>query len=109
VLNPENQEHMREMIGKLPDPSKNVVLGNFDHFITASKAAFSDAVDNVFFIAGCLMAVSLIFVFFLPEVPLRKAERPAMEEAGVMLEDELGQSDDENQPRVEIDKTRTVQ
>jgi EmrB/QacA subfamily drug resistance transporter len=108
VLNPENQEHMREMIGKLPDPSKNVVLGNFDHFITASKAAFSDAVDNVFFIAGCLMAVSLIFVFFLPEVPLRKAERPAMEEAGVMLEDELGQSDDENQPRVEIDKMRAV-
>jgi hypothetical protein len=40
-------------------------------------------------------------VFFLPEIPLRKTERPAMEEAGIMLEDEFGNADDEYQPRVQ--------
>ncbi len=105
VLIPESQGQIRGMIEKLPGPSKNVVLGNFDHFISSSRAAFSDAVDSVFLVAGCLMIVSLVIVFFLPEVPLRKAERPVMEEAGVILEDELGQSDDENQPRVDRDRT----
>lgn len=104
VLNPDNQEYIRSMIDKVPYPSKVVIASSFNHFIAASKAAFSDAVDNVFLIAGCLMAVALIIVFFLPEVPLRKADRPAMEETGVMLEDELGQSDDESQPRVEKEK-----
>jgi EmrB/QacA subfamily drug resistance transporter len=96
VLNPENQEQIRAMIAKSPAASQAAVSGDFNHFINASKAAFSDAVDNVFLIAACLMAVALIVVLFLPEVALRKAERPAMQEAGVLLEDELGQSDDES-------------
>jgi len=108
VLNPDNQEHIHGMIEKVPSPSKEVIASSFNHFIASSKAAFSDAVDNVFLIAGCLMAVALIIVFFLPEVPLRKAERPAMQEAGVILEDELGQSDDESQPRVEKEKRISV-
>ena len=101
VLNPDNQEHIRGMIAVSPSPSKDLVAVNFDHFINSSKIAFSDAIDSVFIVASCLLAVALIIVFFLPEVPLRKADRPAMEETGVMLEDELGQSDDESQPRLD--------
>jgi EmrB/QacA subfamily drug resistance transporter len=108
ILNPENQQHIRTMITRIPSSSQAGVMGNFNHFISSSKIAFSDAVDNVFLIAACLMSISLIIVFFLPEVPLRKAERPAMQEAGVMLEDELGQSDDESQPRAEKDPAITV-
>jgi len=101
VLNPDNQEHIRTMIAKLPSSTQTVINSNFNHFITTSKAAFSDAVDSVFLVAAFLMALSLIIVFFLPEVPLRKGEKPAMQEMGEMFEDELGQSDDESQPRVE--------
>lgn len=101
VLNPQNQETIRAMIQKVPAPANATLTNNFNHFITSSKIAFSDAVDSVFLVAGCLMAVSLIIVFFLPEVPLRKADRPAMQEAGVILEDELGQSDDNHQPRID--------
>lgn len=104
VLNPQNQQHIRTMIAKIPSPGQTIINNNFDHFINASKTAFSNAVDNVFLVAACLMAASLIFVFFLPEVPLRKAEKPVAQEIGEMLEDELGQSDDENQPRVEVVK-----
>jgi EmrB/QacA subfamily drug resistance transporter len=101
MLNPENQEHIRTMITKLPSPAQANASSGFTHFINASKIAFSGAIDNVFLVAGFLMSASLIIVFFLPEVPLRKAEHTAMQEAGVMLEDELGQSDDENQPRAQ--------
>jgi hypothetical protein len=98
VLNPERQQHMRAAILKVSSPS---AISDFNHFISSSKKAFSSAIDTVFLVAACLTVIALVFVFFLPEVPLRKAERPAMEEAGVMLEDELGQSDDENQPRLQ--------
>ena len=41
------------------------------------------------------MIVAFIAVLFLPEVPLRKSNRPVMEEIGVELEDEMGHRDRE--------------
>jgi EmrB/QacA subfamily drug resistance transporter len=101
ILNQNNQQHIRGLLSNLPGGARQTAEKNFDHFLLSAKTAFGHAVDSVFLVAACLMTVALIFVFFLPEIPLRKSERPAMEEAGVILEDELGQSDRKNQPRTQ--------
>lgn len=100
VLNPASQQHIRDLILRSPTSTQTSINENFNHFIGAAKTAFSAAIDNVFLLAAILMVVSLIFVFLLPEVPLRKSEHSKMQELGEMLEDELGQSDDESQSRV---------
>ncbi|HEU4633604.1 MAG TPA: hypothetical protein VFS22_06450, partial [Flavisolibacter sp.] len=105
VLNQENQQHIRELFSKVPAAYRPQVVSDFDHFVTSAKVAFSDAIDSVFLVAACLMMVALLIVFFLPQIPLRKSERPAMEEAGVVLEDEFGHSDKENQPRIMAART----
>jgi EmrB/QacA subfamily drug resistance transporter len=99
VLNQENQAHIRELLGQFPPERQPQVTADLNHFIASAKVAFSDAVDSVFLVAGCLMVAALIVVWFLPEIPLRKSDRPAKEEAGILLEDEFGQSDEESQPR----------
>ena len=101
VLNPEGQQQIRQVLTKLPGSYRATAMNNFDQFISSAKLSFSHGIDGVFLVAGCLMLVALIVVFFLPEIPLRKSERPAMEETGIMLEDELGNADDECQPRVQ--------
>jgi EmrB/QacA subfamily drug resistance transporter len=101
VLNQEGQKHIREMLDKVPVPYHETAMNNFNQFIASAKISFSDAVDWVFLVAAFLMIIAFIVVFFLPEIPLRKTERPAMEEAGIMLEDEFGNADDEYQPRVQ--------
>jgi hypothetical protein len=77
-------------------PGSADLMPRFDHFIAVAKSIFSDALGNVFLVAACLMAVSLIFVFFLPEIPLRKSDKPATEEMGRTLSDEMGQNDKED-------------
>jgi MFS family permease len=101
ILNQDGQKHIKDMLGKVPEPYKEDAVVNFNHFIASAKVSFSNAVDGVFLVAGCIMAVALVIVFFLPEIPLRKSSHPAMEEAGIMLEDELGNADDDCQPRVQ--------
>ena len=46
------------------------------------------------------VVLSSLVVFFLPEIPLRGKERPALEEVGVQLEMELGQSDKRDEEEV---------
>ncbi|MGN6163169.1 MAG: MFS transporter, partial [Flavisolibacter sp.] len=100
VLNRENQDAIRGMLSKAPPAYQPQLNTNFDHFVNAAKIAFSDAVDGVFLWAALLMVIALVVVFFLPEIPLRRSDRPAIEEAGVVLEDELGHCDGDNQPRI---------
>jgi EmrB/QacA subfamily drug resistance transporter len=102
VLNRDGQQHVRDMLAKVPAPYQPTALSNFNHFIASAKVSFSDAVDGVFLVAAFLMIVALIVVFFLPEIPLRKSARPAMEETGIMLEDQLGNADDDCQPRIQV-------
>ncbi|HWJ90232.1 MAG TPA: MDR family MFS transporter [Flavisolibacter sp.] len=95
VLNRENQQHMRDMLQSIPAYSRTLVTGQFNHFIASSKVAFSDAIQGVFLVAACLMLVAFIVVFFLPEIPLRRSNKPAVQETGTLLEDELGEGDDD--------------
>jgi len=99
VLNPENQQHFRDMFASIPADLQPSVINNFNHFLASSKVVYSHAIDGVFFTAGCLMLAALVIVFFLPEVPLRKSDRPAAEKAGVLLEDELGNIDEDSNMR----------
>jgi EmrB/QacA subfamily drug resistance transporter len=100
VLNPTAQLHIRSLIDQLPG-DHTVAMGYFNGFIISAKSAFSNSIDAVFIVAAILMAITLIIVCFLREIPLRKSDRPAAEEAAVRLEDELAQSDEESQPRVQ--------
>ncbi|MDB5195508.1 MAG: yusP/MdtP-like protein [Parcubacteria group bacterium] len=55
--------------------------------------AFSGAVDRVFLIGSAFMALAFLIVLALPQISLRKSNRPALEEMGVEMEDEFGQTD----------------
>jgi len=100
VLNPDNQQHFRDMFSKIPAAQHPGIISSFNHFLASSKVVYSHAIDSVFFTAGCLMVVSLLVVIFLPEVALRKSDRPMVEDMGVILEDELANQDgDERQSR----------
>lgn len=90
VLNPESQSHINSLIGQMPADAQPVAREDFLHFVNATKMVYSNAIDSVFFLAACLMCIALVVVFFLPEVPLRKSDVPAMEEMEQILEDELG-------------------
>ncbi len=55
--------------------------------------AFSRAVDHVFLIATVFMVVAFLIVLFLPQIALRKSNRPVLEEIGIELEEELSQGE----------------
>lgn len=95
VLNPDQQQHIRGVLENVPAALRPSAISNFDKFIISAKDAFSYAIDNVFIVAAVLMAFAFIAAVFLPEIPLRKSEKPASQEAGIILEDELGSSDGE--------------
>jgi EmrB/QacA subfamily drug resistance transporter len=60
----------------------------------ASQAiAFSGAVDRVFLTGSVFMAIAFLTVLALPQVTLRKSNRPVLEEIGVEIEDDFGQGD----------------
>lgn len=100
VLNPDNQHRIQAILAQIPPEQRAVASNSFDAFLEAAKVAFTRAIDNVFLIGAVLMAAALIVVFFLPEIPLRKSDRPITEDVGITLEEEWGQADDENQPKV---------
>jgi len=56
----------------------------------ASGVPLSAALPQTFFIATFVAAAAFIVVWFLPEIPLRSSNRPALEEAGVEMEEEFG-------------------
>lgn len=99
ILNPESQLQVKGMISRLHIADKPVMESGLNTFIGEAKTAFSNSLDGVFIVAGIMMLIAVIVVCFLPEIPLRKSGLPATEEAGIILEDELGQADKESQPR----------
>ncbi|MEI8093642.1 MAG: MDR family MFS transporter [Spirochaetales bacterium] len=56
-----------------------------DTMFTSFKQAFADSVHHIFFISIFIVAAALLVTFFLKEIPLRKTNRPAAEEAGAEL------------------------
>lgn len=52
--------------------------------------ALSVALPQTFFLAAGVALMAFLLVWFLPEIPLRQTPRPALEEAGVELEENFG-------------------
>jgi len=109
ILNADEQSLVRSRLAELPPAQSSSSLRELDALIASSKAAFTNAVDNVFLVAAILMTVALILVFFLPEIPLRSSEKPALQKTGELLKDELAQrSTGEDDERVAASARRAA-
>ncbi len=91
LLNPDNKAQILKIFAH--SPSSLQLSTNFDHFLKTIKIAFSHSIDSLFITSTILMFMAFIVVLFLPQIPLRKASRPALEEIGLELEAELGHGD----------------
>jgi EmrB/QacA subfamily drug resistance transporter len=56
----------------------------------AAGSALATALPQSFFIAAAVVLPAFLLVIFLPELPLRKTNHTALEEAGIELEEEFG-------------------
>ncbi|MFH1098169.1 MAG: hypothetical protein ABH886_11480 [Candidatus Desantisbacteria bacterium] len=88
LLNPDSQTQILSSFAHLPQS-----LASFDHFLKTIKIAFSHSIDSLFIVSTILMFLAFIVVLFLPQIPLRKTNRPVLEEIGIELEEEMGQND----------------
>jgi EmrB/QacA subfamily drug resistance transporter len=93
VLNPQTQSFITSSFTHAPRALQAQLTSSFSHFVDVVKLAFTQSVDHIFFVSTLLMAAALAVVVFLPQLELRKSHRPILEEAGVELEEELGQAD----------------
>ncbi|MFH1562890.1 MAG: MDR family MFS transporter [Nitrospirota bacterium] len=100
LLNPDSQAQIRAMFAHSPQSLQSQLSTNFDHFLNAIKIAFSHSIDSLFIVSTILMFMAFIVVLFLPQIPLRKTNRPALEEIGLELEAEFGQADIKHEPRI---------
>lgn len=93
-LTPKGKEGIQASFQSLPPDMLTQVQAAFDHFVHSVQVAFSGALGNAYHVSALIMVLALIAVFFIPEIPLRKTmHRPMLEEVGIELEEELGQSD----------------
>jgi EmrB/QacA subfamily drug resistance transporter len=97
VLSPDVQMKIKAGLAKLPQPMQTMATGNFNSFLNRIKEAFSYAVDHTFLVGTILMIGALISVFFLPEIELRRTQKPAIEKAGLEVGSEFMQSDEQNE------------
>jgi hypothetical protein len=95
VLNPQIRLHITGAFARAPAGLRTQLATSFEHFLETVKIAFTHSFDHIFVVSTVLMCVALVIVCFLPQIELRKTTRPVLEEVGIELEEELGQSDDE--------------
>lgn len=98
LLTPASQEGLRAALLKAPIAMQDKLLTSFDYFMKAIKFGFTQSMNSVYLVGTLLMFASFCVAFFLPEIVLRKSKRSAIEEAGVELDLELGQSDAKHEP-----------
>lgn len=102
LLNQDNQQHLRDLLEKLPPANHATALVNFNHIVGSAREAFSSAVSYVFLVASGMIVIALIMVCFLPQIPLRSSQKPVAEEAGILLDEELGQDDEEHRRKESV-------
>ncbi|MBI1729483.1 MFS transporter [Candidatus Acetothermia bacterium] len=100
VLSPESIQSIHNLIAQAPQALQGDLQASFDDFITTIKVAFSSSIDSLFIVGVLVLLIAVVVVFYLPEIPLRKTQRPVMEEIGVELEVELGQADPKREPQI---------
>jgi hypothetical protein len=99
LLTPAGREHAIGMI-KGAQENHPGLLQSFQNFMAALRVAFSESLSTVYSVGAVLMVVAVVVVFFLPEIELRRSNRPVAEEVAVEIGTEMSQSDDENEPEI---------
>jgi hypothetical protein len=97
LLSPEGKEEILGRLSTLPSETQALANQTFSQFFEALKGVLSGTIGHTFTIASIFMAAAFIVVWFLPEITLRRSNRPALEEVGVDLELEFAQSDPEHE------------
>ena len=98
LLGSTGQARMHEALGRLPAAAQAQIAPQMESFMHAVKFVISDAVSHVFFGGMILMALGALASAWLPQVALRKTNRPAMQEAGMELEAELATANPADEP-----------
>lgn len=94
ILNPAAQSQITGAFAQAPAPMQAQLMTEFAQFLETVKTAFTQSVDHVYLVSMTLMAIAFVAVCFLPQIEIRKSHRPALEEIGIELEEELAQEDE---------------
>lgn len=97
-LSPAGQAHIKELISHAPSALQAQLIPEMNNFFHSVQIAFSDSIGAVFLVGAILMGIAAIVTIFLPQVALRKSNRPALQEAGMELEAEFATIDPEHEP-----------
>ncbi|MDO8737082.1 MAG: MDR family MFS transporter [Thermoleophilia bacterium] len=89
-----------DILAKVPPQMQSDVATALANFALNAKNIITNGITTSFFIATLCTACAAVVTLFLPEIPLRKSNRLALEEAGVELETELGQTTPRSEPIV---------
>lgn len=71
-LSPEGQAQIKALIAQAPPSNQSQLADGFAHFLNTIKSALSFSIDHVYLTGTILMAIALVVIFFLPQIPLRK-------------------------------------
>lgn len=94
VLSESGQQQIGSLLSRLPAEAGQV----FVRFFEALKGVLAGAISHTFFFGMFFMLAAFVVVWFLPEITLRKSNRPDAEDAGIDLELELAQGDARDLP-----------
>jgi len=97
-LSPAGQAHIKELISHAPSALQAQLIPEMNNFFHSVQIAFSDSIGAVFLVGAILMGIAAIVTIFLPQVALRKSNRPALQEASMELEMEFANIDSEHEP-----------
>jgi MFS family permease len=98
MLSSGGQDQVKGMIAQAPVETQAGLLAGFSDFVETLRLAFASSIGTLFMASTAIILMALVAMFFLPEIELRKTNKPVLEEAGLELEAELAMSDAEHEP-----------
>jgi EmrB/QacA subfamily drug resistance transporter len=98
LLSNSGQAQMRALLAKVPPDVLSQVTAGFEHFLGLVKTAFSLSLAHLFLVSTIVMAVALVVVLFLPEIPLRRSNKLPVSAGDMETETGLGQANTGNKP-----------
>jgi len=85
-------------LAQAPPEAQAQLISGFGDFTETLKVAFSSSIGTLFIASTVIMLLAFGAVLFLPEIKLRRTNRPILEEAGAELETELANIDPDHEP-----------
>ncbi len=99
-LSTSGQAQIQASLSQAPPEAQARLMAGFNDFINTLKIAFASSIGTLFIASTVIILLALVAVFFLPEIELRKSNKPMLEEAGMELESELAVSDADHEPEL---------